>query len=273
MAERVIAATSGGLGSFGANVRTVERYGAENVTALFTDVLQEDEDVYRFLVESCQALGIALEVVAEGRTPWDVAHDEGFIPNSMTPLCSRILKMEPARAWVEANAPDATLVYGIGWHESHREGPITEAQLPRDVWMPMLEPPYLDNDDLARLARSYGVEPPRMYAAGYQHANCAGACFRAGHAAWRLVLRDNPTLFWWHEWQEHHFRRTWGRYASVLRYRSKERDGEPMTLQTFRRLIEAEDFGQLDLFDHGGCGCNPGDSGGFLLQIGRRPAA
>lgn len=271
--RRVIAATSGGLGSFGANVRTVEKYGAENVTALFTDVQQEDEDVYRFLVESCAALGIDLEVVTEGRTPWDVAMDEGFIPNNMVPLCSRILKIEPARAWVEKNAPDALLVYGIGWHEAHREAAISEAQQPRDVWMPMLEPPYLDNFDLARLARSYGVEPPRMYAAGYQHANCAGACFRAGHAAWRLVLRDNPTLFWFHELMEQTFRRKWGRKQAVLKYRTKERDGEPMTLQTFRRYIEAEDYGQLDLLDYGGCGCNPGDNGGFLLQIGRREVA
>lgn len=269
----VIAATSGGLGSFGANVRAVEKYGAENVTALFTDVLMEDQDVYRFLVESCEALGIRLEIVAEGRTPWEVAHDQGFIPNNMVPLCSRILKIEPARRWVEANAPDALLVYGIGWDEAHRAGPIEEAQAPREVWCPMLEAPYLDNQQLAALARSYGVEPPRMYAANYAHANCAGACFRAGQGAWRLVLRDSPDLFLWHEWQEHHFRRTWGRHAAVLKWRTKERDGQPMTLQTFRHLVEAEDFGQLDLMDFGGCGCNPGDSAGLLLQIRPREAA
>lgn len=272
MAERVVVATSGGLGSFGALVRTVEKYGRENVTGLFTDVLQEDQDTYRFLVESCAVLGVELVVIEEGRSPWDVAHDEGFIPNNMVPLCSRKLKIEPARAWIEVNAPESLLVYGIGWDEQHRAGPIAEAQAPREVWCPMTEPPYLDNDDLSRLTRSYGVEPPRMYAAGYAHGNCAGACFRAGHAAWRLVLRDSPDLFQWHEWQEHHFRRTWGRWASVLKWRTKERDGQPMTLQTFRRLIEAQDYGQIDLMEWGGCGCNPGDSAQLLLQIGR-PAA
>lgn len=272
-ATHLVFATSGGLSSFGGLARGVEKYGADHVTALFTDVMVEDEDVYRFLVETCEALGVRLEVACEGRTPWDVAMDEGFIPNNQVPLCSRVLKQEPARAWIEANAPGALLGYGIAWYEAHREPAIREAQQPREAWFPMMEPPYLDNGDLSRMARSYGIEPPRMYAAGYQHANCAGACFRAGHGAWRLVLRDNPTLYAYHEAMEHAWRRKWGKFQAVLKYRTKERDGEPMTLQTFRRYIEAEDYGQLDLLDHGGCGCNPGDSGGFLLQIKPRNAA
>lgn len=259
---------SGGLSSFGSAVRAVERFGRDNVTLLFADVKQEDSDCYRFLGEAAEALKLPLEITADGRTPWDVAHDEGFIPNNRVPLCSRLLKHEPTRRWLDLNAPDALVVMGIAWHEEHRVAANREGHLPREAWYPMCEPPYLDNDSLSALSRSYGVEPPRMYKAGYAHANCAGACFRAGHAAWRLLLQDSPDLFQWHEWQEHHWRRTWGRDNTVLKWRTKERDGQPMSLQTLRRLVEAKREDQLDLDEWGGCGCTPGDSGGVLLTIG-----
>ena len=32
-------------------------------------------------------------------------------------------------------------------------------------------------------------------------------------------------------------------------------ESKPITLKQFRGKIEAEDTGQLDLFDWGGCGC------------------
>lgn len=43
---------SGGVGSWSAAKRVVERHGTENLYLLFTDTLIEDEDLYRFLVES-----------------------------------------------------------------------------------------------------------------------------------------------------------------------------------------------------------------------------
>jgi hypothetical protein len=42
---------SGGAASWAAARRVVERYGADDVTLLFTDTLMEDEDLYRFLVD------------------------------------------------------------------------------------------------------------------------------------------------------------------------------------------------------------------------------
>ena len=50
---------SGGIGSWAACKLTVQRHGLERFGLLFTDVLMEDEDTYRFLVESvANVLGI-----------------------------------------------------------------------------------------------------------------------------------------------------------------------------------------------------------------------
>lgn len=270
----VVVQFSAGRGSFAAAHRAVERYGSNRVRALFCDTTVEDADCYRFLVEGAEALGIRLDVAADGRNPWDLADDEHMIPNSRVPTCSRVLKHEPAARWLDEHTPDALVVSGIGPWEAHREEGIRAGHLPRATWFPLLEPPWLDEDALLDLIRSYGIEPPRMYAAGYPHANCAGGCFRAGHAAWRLLLRDSPDLFAWHEWREHNFRRRRGVFASILRWRSGPLDGQPMTLTTFRRLVESGNEGQLDLFDYGGCGCTPGDAGGVLIStIGLREAS
>lgn len=42
---------SGGVGSWAAAVRVAQRHGKESVTLLFTDTLEEDADLYRFLIE------------------------------------------------------------------------------------------------------------------------------------------------------------------------------------------------------------------------------
>ena len=73
---------SGGVGSYFTAKRVVQRYGAENVILLFTDTLIEDKDLYRFINETAKKLGAELVWEKDGRTPWEVAFDVRFLPNS-----------------------------------------------------------------------------------------------------------------------------------------------------------------------------------------------
>lgn len=142
---------SGGGGSWGAARRVVERFGAADVTLLFTDTLMEDEDCYRFLVEGAadvlgvdlpsQAVpaiyqfpdwtdraayklfvdGLRLEFesllprlvwLARGGDIWDVFRAERFLGNSSADPCSKRLKRQMAAAWLTANCdPADTIVY------------------------------------------------------------------------------------------------------------------------------------------------------------------
>lgn len=72
---------SGGVGSWAAAKRVVERHGAESVTLLFTDTSMEDPDLYRFLDEAAvnvfRNMPPNLVWIADGRTPWQA---EGIQP-------------------------------------------------------------------------------------------------------------------------------------------------------------------------------------------------
>ena len=121
---------SGGIGSYVAALRTVERFGASNVVLLFSDVkgastnphLGEDQDTYRFIDEAVADLGCELVTVADGRTIWQVFNDKKYLGNSRLAQCSHLLKQGPARKWLQENTTPEThvVVLGIDWMESHR---------------------------------------------------------------------------------------------------------------------------------------------------------
>src|SRR5690606_6302278 len=94
---------SGGVGSYFAAKRVIERYGNQDVILLFTDTKMEDQDLYRFIEEASQKLGSTLVKIADGRTPWDVAFDKRFLPNSRIAPCSHALKQQVARKYILDN--------------------------------------------------------------------------------------------------------------------------------------------------------------------------
>lgn len=134
---------SGGVGSFAAALRIVERYGRDCLRLLFTDTLIEDKDLYRFLIEGASYL-LTGEVIrdfspwmrtlpeveddmlarkaalimyrdsvrqalpgliwiADGRDPWEVYRDERFLGNSRIAPCSHILKQKVAGDYIRAH--------------------------------------------------------------------------------------------------------------------------------------------------------------------------
>jgi hypothetical protein len=134
---------SGGLGSWMTAKRVVKAHGAENVICLFTDTLIEDEDLYRFLIETTQDIygidqrdlieltkqipptshetmaarkafltDLASKVsernpqfvwINDGRDPWDIFRDVKFLGNSRIAQCSHIVKQGLSRKYIEAN--------------------------------------------------------------------------------------------------------------------------------------------------------------------------
>ena len=115
---------SGGIGSWGAAKKLVNQIGTKNVHLLFTDTLIEDEDLYRFINDAAQNIGVPLTTIADGRTPWQVFQDERFLGNTRADPCSKILKRKLARKWIDQLAeksPKGVTVYiGIDWTEEPR---------------------------------------------------------------------------------------------------------------------------------------------------------
>jgi hypothetical protein len=145
---------SGGLGSWMTAKRVVQAHGAENVICLFTDTLIEDEDLYRFLIETTQDIygidqrdlielakqipptghetmparkafltDLAAKVsernpnfiwLNDGRDPWDIFRDVRFLGNSRLAQCSHIIKQGLSRKYIEANFKPEETVLYLG---------------------------------------------------------------------------------------------------------------------------------------------------------------
>jgi hypothetical protein len=177
--DHAIALLSGGLGSFLAAYLYKSNNPGKQIIGYFTDVKQEDLDTYRFLVEGAQWLGIELIRDADGRDPWQVFEDGGFIGNSRVPKCSLVLKIGQRKKWLAANCePGIDMIIGFDWTEIHR----TERAQMNEKFANIVAPLCDDLRDKQDIYQSLDNPPrlPELYAMGFPHSNCGGACVQAG---------------------------------------------------------------------------------------------
>jgi 3'-phosphoadenosine 5'-phosphosulfate sulfotransferase (PAPS reductase)/FAD synthetase len=199
---------SGGVASWAAAKRTVAQHGTDETVLLFTDTKIEDEDLYATLRASAENVGAPLEIIADGRTPWEVFRAERMLGNSRIDPCSKILKRELARKWLKANAPGATVVVGINWDEINRLDAITGryGALGHAVEAPLCQSPLLSKTELFRWWQDSGLKQPGLYQLGFSHNNCGGFCIKAGQGHFARLLKALPERYRYHEQQERDFR-------------------------------------------------------------------
>jgi len=245
---------SGGVTSWAAAKRVRESDQDADITLVFANTRIEDEDTYRFLVEAAGNVRAPMVVVQEGRTPWQVFRDQRFIGNTRVDLCSRVLKREPLKAWIEANhsPDDSVIVLGFTADEPERIDTYRRWVSPWPVLAPLADAPGLDHEDCEEWCKREGMMLPRLYRLGFKHNNCGGFCVKAGHEQFSLLLRTMPERYRAHEAEEEATRQLLGRDVAILRDR---RGGQvkPLTLQEFRRRAEARE--DLDSFGGTDCAC------------------
>lgn len=245
---------SGGVGSWAAAKRVVERHGTADTVLLFCDTLTEDEDLYRFLDQAAVNVGVPLTRIADGRDVWEVFFDKRYLGNPKIDPCSRTLKRELVDKWLTANCvPGDTMRYvGMDWTEGARWERYKQHATRWPVQAPMTERPYMTKDQMLDWLRSEGIEPPRLYAMGFPHNNCGGFCIKAGIDNFRLLLHSLPERYAYHERREQELREYLGKDVAILRDRTGGRS-RPLTL---RELREREECLPMPLgSDFGGCGC------------------
>lgn len=249
---------SGGIGSWACARRVADQFGTDGMVLLFADTLIEDEDLYRFLEEAAKDIGVPVTRLCDGRTPWQVFEDVRIIGNSRLDPCSRILKRELLNKWREDNCdPSNTITYfGIDWTEKHRLDAVKIRHAPWVCEAPLCGPPYTLKSEFLKDLNSRGITPPRLYGMGFPHNNCGGFCIKAGHAAFRLLLKNFPERYAHHEAEEKRLRGL-GINGTILKDR---RGGEvkPITLEEFRKFQELRDWARNLPDDEdlaAGCGC------------------
>ncbi|MET9119968.1 hypothetical protein [Streptomyces sp. NPDC004528] len=262
MAKHVVMFSSG-AGSWAAARRVADQHGTEDLHLVFSDVkgdnpsphAGEDQDNYRFLRQAAWDIGAPLVWLNEGRDVWKVFEDNRFLGNTRLANCSKFLKQQPARAWLEENCDpaDTTVYVGIDWSESHRLPAIERGYAPYKALAPLCDPPYLDKDDILEDLRQRGIKPPRLYEMGFAHANCGGFCVRSGQAQFKRLLEKMPERYAYHEQKEQNLRTFLGKDIAILRNR-KGGTTKPLTLREFREQLQADQI-NVDPYDIGGCGC------------------
>ena len=253
---------SGGLCSFWAAHRVIQKHGAENVVLLFADTCMEDEDLYRFNADVESYFGIKITVLRDGRTPWDLMEQKGMLANSRFPICSVILKRELLDKWRKENADPSTHYFylGMDWTEGHRMtgvgGKPGMAQIFRPFWVnaPLREFPLWDKQTMREELAKIGIKLPRLYDMGFPHNNCGGFCVKAGQAHFAHLLKQMPERFAFHEAKEEAVRARTGKDYSILNDRSGDNKKKTLTLRQLRERIEAKQAYDQD--EWGGCGCS-----------------
>ena len=180
---------STGLASAEVAFRAVE--AGHEVVLVTADTTVEDEDNWRFAREVHAALGSPEWVVlCDGRTPMQVGRDERCVPNDRMAVCSKILKRELIRRYMNQRwGPDEIMVLlGYDWTEAHRHDRSVELWSPYRIDSPLVRPPWWQKGNLWAWRERRGIEPPRLYLTGAPHANCGGACVRSGQVEWRRLL-------------------------------------------------------------------------------------
>lgn len=238
---------SGGLTSYEAARRSIEKHGRERVRIWFADTNTEDEDLYRFNADVERILDHPIEVLDnEGKTVWDVFFHQKMMGNTRMDPCSKFLKRQPLARKLKDEYPnpeDAVVVLGMdGIEDCNRTERAAKNQLPYQTWFPLLEEPIIPKSQIARDLKKLGVERPRLYDQGFLHNNCGGFCVKAGVGQFAHLLAVNPERYAYHEAKEQEFREWRDKDVAILRDR---RGGQtkPMTMADLRiRVEQGEQF-------------------------------
>lgn len=256
---------STGLGSAEVARRLINEHGSEQVILLTADTLVEDHDNWRFAGEFVEKLGggVRWVTLCDGRTPMQVGRAHRAVPSDRMAICSRILKRELLRDWIDANCDPATdrIALGYDWTEPKRLAAALPHWAPFEVVCPMMDEPLIEKWSLIDYWNdTLGIKPPRLYDMGFPHANCGGACVRSGQAAWKMTLEKLPDVYAEWEREENATMVQLGKKVTILTDRTNAalaaNGGKrvPLSLTEFRQRIQG---GGADDGDMGACGCDP----------------
>lgn len=201
---------SGGKSSFAVAAFVKENYPEDNIVLYFTDTLWEDDDLYRFIIEASDKLGLPLLIHSRGITPAQLMVMQRFMANSRVGTCSKKLKMDVSSDFLKKGVKpsiekwynlhflkdedftsNAILYFGIGFFEMHREKAI------RRNWEPFnVEMPLITNDiDVDQVLEKYRIRQPRLYDMQFSHNNCKGRCVKGGQGHFKnLLVKDKKTF-------------------------------------------------------------------------------
>jgi 3'-phosphoadenosine 5'-phosphosulfate sulfotransferase (PAPS reductase)/FAD synthetase len=269
---------SGGIGSFWATKLLVDKYGKNNVIALFTDTNFEDESLYTFINETIEHLGIDIIWLKAPYNPLELMEKQNVLYNSRMAECTKILKMRLAKSFIEQrkykvlgtifdlkklcyrghkyidsfNKLDYKLVLGIDWTEAHRIEAPKKNWFPNEVIAPLIDDMDYSKGKVFKYMKENNIQTPLLYKLGFSHNNCGARCMKAGQGHWAIVLKELPIRFNEMKEFELSMREKIGDYSYLKKTTNNVK--HTYTLEQLEKTIKNKPE-QIDLFARGGCGC------------------
>ena len=231
----------------------------------------EDRTAYKAYVLALAARVMRLmpdmHWLSDGRDVWDVFEAERFLGNSRTDPCSKFLKRTVADRWLADNCDSAStgVLVGLGPEEEERffgnarfgrAGLAARmADLGWAFWAPLISgnTSWFPHRVEAEVERA-GLWVQRLYKLGFSHANCGGACCKAGIGQWRRMMEVFPERYAYAERREAELRDLLGD-VSMLTDRRGGMGKKPLTLAALR----TRDLTPAEAVDMGACRCATGD--------------
>lgn len=233
----------------------------------------EDRTAYKAYVLALAARTMRLmpnmHWLSNGEDVWDVFERSRFLGNDRRDPCSRVLKRETADRWLSDNCDptDTVVIVGLGPDEPERMfgNPAIAAQrglMARKAdagWRyeaPLIQTPAWFPHRVEAEVEKAGLWVQRLYELRFAHANCGGACCKAGMGQWKLTLRVFPERYAYAEWREQQIRDLLGD-VSMLADRRGGGVRRPLTLAQLRARHTTA---AQEAADMGGCRCFFGDA-------------
>lgn len=255
---KYIVSFSGGVGSAMSAELAIKEYGKQNVILLFADTLIEDETLYTFNEQVSAYLGLAITSISEGRTPWQVFEDEKFIGNSRIDPCSKILKRNLLKKWIQSKfkSTEVEVIMGIDCTEEHRLQRVVSANRPYLYRSMLIEQDiFVFPQTKLDWIKNRGLSLPRLYELGFAHDNCGGFCVKAGLGQFKLLFEKLPERYRYHEDKE---QQAINNNPNLRPFLKKMIKGKTiyLTMKEYRvQFLEKNKITEAEKLDFGGCGC------------------
>lgn len=239
---------SGGNGSGMALLRVIDRYGRENVSAVFADTNSEHADLYRFLADLEAAAGIKIVRLDNGgATIWDTFFRRYMFTNPHGGcVASEDLKKKPLIRFRETVGTPETLTVHVGFSidEDDRMARLRKADAQWQFDFPLTWPKAMLRCDIENELKRRGVRPCEVYEKGYPHSNCLRwNCILAGIGQWIGVLNDNPAGYAEAEEHEQRFMAELERRGRAPQTILRDRRGGTTKNLSLRQLREEVESG------------------------------
>ena len=199
--DRIIGWWSGGVTSAVTCKLCIDIYGLENVSLIFIDTFNEDEDTYRFKKDCEKWYGKEIETISrigKGKK-YQKIQDVWYKYKSLNvaggAVCSSELKRELRKEWEKDNQYKHQ-AFGFDVDEIKRVKSMTNnyRETAKPIF-PLLMYGYCKKDCVS-IIQNEGLKLPRAYILGFLNNNCLNTgCVQGGLGYWQKMKRDIPSNF------------------------------------------------------------------------------